>query len=164
MNFKQRAFVEEYLQCWNASEAARRAGYKGDPNTIGPRLLVNVGIRAIIENRLEEKAMRADEVLARMAEQARGEHGKYLREDGSVDFARLIADDKAHLVKSVKITKYGLEVEFYDAQTALVHIGKDLGRFKDQHEHSGKLRVLVEYTDGPAGAAPPPSGATESQE
>ena len=69
---RQRVFVEEYLTCWNASESARRAGYRGRANTVGPRLLANVGIQKYVEKRLSEKAMKADEVLARLADEARG--------------------------------------------------------------------------------------------
>ena len=31
---KQRAFVEHYLESWNATKAARRAGYRGNSNTL----------------------------------------------------------------------------------------------------------------------------------
>jgi hypothetical protein len=71
MRERQRVFVEEYLQCWNASEAARRAGYKGRPNTIGQRLLSNVDIQAAVQARIKEKALSADECLLRVADQAR---------------------------------------------------------------------------------------------
>lgn len=48
---KRRAWLEQYLQCWNATEAARRVGYK-HPNTQGPRLLLQSDIRQIIDQRL----------------------------------------------------------------------------------------------------------------
>ena len=63
---KQRLFVEEYLTCYNATKAATRAGYKF-PNKQGPRLLVNVGIQSLIEQRIHNVAMSADEVLERLA-------------------------------------------------------------------------------------------------
>jgi hypothetical protein len=56
---KQLRFVDEYLIDLNASAAARRAGYRGDANTVGPRLLANVGIQSGIQAaqaRLSEKA------------------------------------------------------------------------------------------------------------
>lgn len=31
---KQQRFVSEYLKCWNATEAARKAGYKGNDATL----------------------------------------------------------------------------------------------------------------------------------
>lgn len=140
MNAKWRAFAEKYLSCWNATEAAAFAQY-AHPRQAGSRLLSNVDIKSYINQRLAEKVMSADEVLTRLAEQARGEHGKYLLPNG-VDMAALITDGKAHLVKGIKETKYGTDIEFYDAQAALVHIGKHLGLFKERIDiTSGDERI-----------------------
>jgi phage terminase small subunit len=139
---KRRVFVEEYLRCWNATEAARRAGY-AHPEVMGCRLRkVNV-IADLIQERIAEKAMTADEVLLRLAEQARAEHSKYLTSDG-VNVKDLLRDGKGHLVKGIKPTRYGDDIEFYDAQAALVHIGKHLGLFREQVEHSGSIGVRHE--------------------
>jgi len=66
---KQRRFVDEYLIDLNATQAAIRAGYKGDPNTVGPRLLVNVGIAKAIQSAKRGRSKRtqitADKVLQR---------------------------------------------------------------------------------------------------
>jgi len=70
---KQRIFIDEYLKCFNASEAARRAGYTGAADVIGPRLLGYVGIKSQIDQRLSESQMSADEALQLLAEMARGE-------------------------------------------------------------------------------------------
>lgn len=54
---KQRVFIEEYLRCWNATEAARRAGYKGNNvtlGTVGHENLGKVYIRQEIDKRLAE--------------------------------------------------------------------------------------------------------------
>lgn len=71
MTPKQQRFVEEYLVDLNASAAARRAGYRGDPNTIGPRLLANVGVGAAIAAAQQERSERtkidADWVLRTLA-------------------------------------------------------------------------------------------------
>lgn len=139
---KQQVFVEEYLATWNATEAARRAGY-AHPNQQGPRLLVNVGIEEEIKQRIADKVMTADEVLVRLAEQARNEHGNYITETGLVDLPKLIQDGKGHLIKGVKETQYGKNIEFYDAQAALVHIGKHHKLFTDSVEHSGSVDLNV---------------------
>lgn len=68
---KQEAFVLTYLACWNATEAARQAGY-AFPNVEGPKNLVNPSIVARIQERLTELKMDADEVLERLAAHARG--------------------------------------------------------------------------------------------
>jgi len=79
MNNRQKIFVDEYLKCFNASEAARRAGYTGDPNTIGPRMLANVGIKAIVDARIAESQMSADEALKLLAEQGRATLGTFFK-------------------------------------------------------------------------------------
>lgn len=76
---KQQAFIEAYLRCWNASEAARQAGYRGDPNTIGPRLLANVGVKAAVEQRLAALQMSTDEILVGLTQQARGDLGQFFK-------------------------------------------------------------------------------------
>jgi len=55
LTYKQRAFVEHFLgnAQWNATEAARRAGYKL-PVVQGPRLLGNVRVQRHIAERLRE--------------------------------------------------------------------------------------------------------------
>jgi phage terminase small subunit len=75
---KQQAFVEFYLMCWNASEAARRAEYTGQANVVGPRLLANVSIQAAIQERLAELKMSADEVLTRLTDHARATADDFL--------------------------------------------------------------------------------------
>lgn len=145
---RQQVFVEEYLSTWNATEAARRAGY-AYPNVQGSRMLVNASIAEEIKSRIAEKAMTADEVLIRLAEQARAEQSQYLTSQG-VDLESLIRDGKGHLVKSIKRTQYGDNIEFYDAQAALVHIGKHHGLFTDKVEHGGTVTtssVLVTLPD-----------------
>lgn len=77
---KQRVFIEEYLQCWNATEAARRAGYsKRTAYSQGQRLLKNVEVSAAIETRLSEKHMSADEALTILAEQGRAKLSDYFK-------------------------------------------------------------------------------------
>src|SRR5690606_35612738 len=52
---KQRRFIDEYLRCWNATEAAQRAGYKGSKATlatVGYENLNKPYIRAVIEKYL----------------------------------------------------------------------------------------------------------------
>lgn len=132
---KQRLFIEEYLQCWNATEAARQAGYAGSDATLGVVGYENLRkpkIEAIIHQRLAEAAMGADEVLTRLAEQARGLNEDFFTPDGALNMAVVIAKNMTHLVKKTKRTKYGLDVELYDAQAALTQIGRAHGLFKDK--------------------------------
>jgi hypothetical protein len=142
---KQKAFIEHYLESWNATRAAEKAGYGGDDNALaaaGSRLLKNVKIRGRISERLNTKAMAADEVLARLSEQARADIGDLLGPSGMViDLATAKEQGLTHLIKSLNWTKSGLRVELYDAQNALLHLGRAHGLFKEQHEMSGEITV-----------------------
>lgn len=148
LSLKQKLFIDEYLRDGNATRAAERAGYQGDANVLavtGSRLLRNAKVDEAIQSRLKENAMGPNEVLHRLAEQARAAYTAYFMPNGTVDLGRLIADGKAHLIKGIKETAHGQQIEFYDAQTALVHIGKHHKLFTDQVEQSGEVIVRVEY-------------------
>ena len=150
---KQKVFIEEYLQCWNATEAARRAGY-AFPNVEGPKNLVKPSIKALIQVRIDEKAMSADEVLARLADQARGTMADFitLRDDGYfiVDLKKAEAAGKLHLIKkirqvrTVKNEEYEeirTDVEIYDSHAALVDLGRHHKLFTDNVEHTGEIAI-----------------------
>lgn len=77
---KQRLFVEAYLANPNATDAARKAGYKGNDLTlkqVGCENLAKPYIAAAIEKRVEQAAMTADEVLHELANIARGDYSDY---------------------------------------------------------------------------------------
>jgi len=145
---KQRIFIDEYLKCWNATEAARRAGYAGDSNTlavVGYENLRKPNIADRISKRLQETTMSADEALTRLSEMARGEWGKYVTEQGDLDIIQLVQDGKGYLVKKVKETKDGKEFEFYDAQRALVDIARAHGVFVERHDvTSGGDKIIFQ--------------------
>lgn len=141
---RQQLFIDEYLKCWNASEAARRAGYTGDANTVGPRLLANVGIKETIERRKAELIMSPEEVAARLTEQGRAEYANYFMVDG-FDLERCIADGKGHLIKKIKPTREGLEIEFHDPQAALVHVGRIHKMFTERAELVTSAATVTVY-------------------
>ena len=145
LSAKRRAFVEEYLRCWNATEAARRAGYaEPTANRTASRLLSNVDIQAHIQKRLAEIAMSADEVLMRLSEQARAAYSPYITATGVVDLHRMIDDGKAHLIKGTSWDKAGnLVVTFFDAQAALTLIGRHHALFTDKVEQDVTIDVAA---------------------
>lgn len=153
MTPKQLAYAEAYLgeARFNKTEAARLAKYKGNRVTlaaIGYENFKKPHIQAYIQKRLQESAMSADEVLHRLGEQARAEYSDYILSNGTVDLLRLIEDGKAHLIKSIKYDRHGNRVvEFYDAQTALLNIGKHHGLFTDKIEHSWRQKLPSDLTD-----------------
>jgi phage terminase small subunit len=155
---KQRLFVESYLSNgFNATEAARTAGYQGNENTlssVGYENLRKPEIAQIVGERVDEAAMSANEVLSRLSEHARASVGKVLKDDGSfsIDYARENSVDQ--LIKKITTKKTiftksrndgdeteeteTVTLELHDSQAALVHLGKYHKLFTEKHEHTGK--------------------------
>lgn len=103
---KQRLFVESYLSNgFNATEAARAAGYKGNDNTlssVGYENLRKPEIAAVVALRVNEAAMPVNEVLARLTAIGRGDVTDYLDEDGRFDFQKAKKAKKTGLIKKLK--------------------------------------------------------------
>lgn len=142
LTLKQQRFIDAYLtECnGNATASARFAGY-ATPMQEGYRLLRNAEIQAEIARLYREFCMPAEEVLARLSDLARGVGGFFtVTEVGRVrvDMDALKAAGKLHLVKSFKDTRFGQEVEFYDALAALTQIGRHHKLFTDKAEATGR--------------------------
>ena len=132
LSARQEQFAREYLKDRIGTQAAIRAGYSSrTANRAAARLLS----KAVIQERIAELAaateMSGEEIIARLTQQARGAQGEYiylnsLREP-ALDLERLKADGLAHLIKGFSVSAKGLRFEFYDAQGALIILGKSLG-------------------------------------
>ena len=157
---KQQVFVESYLACWNASEAARRAGYsEKTAYSIGAENLTKPEIQAAIQARLTELKASADEVVVRLTEHARGSLADFLRISGDGELRGFdLSDDKPlHLLKKASISKRTYKdtteetvtIELYDAQAALSLLGKHHKLFTDNIEHSGTVGVKTYQTVSP---------------
>lgn len=154
---KQQAFIEYYLQCWNASEAARLAGYSEQTAySTGSRLLKNVEVQEAVRVRLVELKASADEVLTRFTSHARGtmESFMLIRDDGSaaLDLVKASEAKQLHLIKKLKTTRRTFkegesevtnEVELYDAQAALSQLGRHHKLFTDRVEDD-RIKVLTD--------------------
>lgn len=152
MNDRHKAFVEQYLISYNATDAYQAvytAASRASAAANGWRLLQNSEIADAVSQRLSEAAMSANEVLMRLAQQARGDVDDYLDAKGNFDLAKARQAKKTGLVKKLKTkttkrifedeTVETMEVEFelYDAQAALVHLGKHHRLFADRTEVTG---------------------------
>jgi phage terminase small subunit len=151
---KQRMFVEAYLECFNATEAARRAGYQGNDATLGAVGYENLRkpqIAVKIRERLQESAMSADEVMQRLAEQARGDVGDFIAIDEKGDFVIdwTAARGKTHLIRSLKHTSHGIAVELYDAQSALDKLARTHSLYADNVKHTGEIEVVYKGNTDP---------------
>lgn len=156
LNIRQQAFIEHYLACWNATEAARRAGYsEKSARKQGSRMSTNVDIQTRIQARLAELKMGADEVLTRISDTARGTIADFIDipepsddsdQAGNMIEAKAIASgwrlnlakakeaNKLHLIKKLKAGQWGPEIELYDAQAAQQLIARHHGLFVERTE------------------------------
>ncbi len=148
---KQRMFVEQYFICqMNATEAALQAGYSGTRAVVGrtgSKLLSHPRVRELINARLAEVHMTSEEVLARMALDARATMEDFVDPgSGVIDLqkaaqARALGSLKRYKTKFNTFTdKDGndhesteVEVELYDGQAARRDIAKHLGLFIERN-------------------------------
>jgi len=121
---KQERFVNEYIIDLNATAAATRAEYK-QPNKQGPRLLVNVGVQAAIQAALARRTERV-EITQDMV--VNGLHTE----------AERTGDGASH---AARVSAWGL-------------LGKHVGMFKEQIEHSGTVKVQTVRIVRPSEAKP----------
>lgn len=139
---KQEAFVEHYCQLRNATEAARRAGYAGDDNSlavIGYENLRKPKIQDAIQERFKFLAMKTEEAMARLSSQARGPNFLALQkvvqayQQGGLAAAMGTIEEMGigPYIKSIYETRNGLRLDLYDSQRALTTILRGLGAFKD---------------------------------
>lgn len=174
---KQRIFIDAYLSNgFNATEAARTAGYKAKDDhslaSIGYENLRKPEISAAVAERLNEAAMSANEVLARLSKIARGEVNDFLDEDGKFDLPKARRLNKTGLLKKLKSKRTSkrvdsltgedeesretletalvyeeVEFEMYSAHEALRDLGKYHKLFADRLEHTGKDGGPIETSD-----------------
>jgi phage terminase small subunit len=163
---KQQAFINAYLSNgFNATEAAREAGYEGKDDhslaSIGYENLRKLEIAAVVKARLNEATMSANEVLYRLSEIASGKVTDFVNDEGNFDLKLAKQRKKEHLLKKLKIKRRSkrvesfaegeedqkevietslidedVEFETYSAHEALRDLGKFHKLFADRIEHS----------------------------
>ena len=166
---KQQVFINAYLSNgFNATEAARTAGYKGHDQTlssVGYENLRKPEIALQISERLNEHCASANEVLQVLSNQMRGSLVEVIRIAGDPELADELKKAgvdkllKKHKIRrSIRTTKDGEtieeithEFEIHDPQAAAVHIGKHHKLFTEKHEvggpGGGPLHVEVEFVN-----------------
>lgn len=151
---KQKAFAEHYLTCWNASEAARRAGYsEKTAGSQGSRLLKDVEVLRAIDTRMGELKMTANEAMLILTNHARGTLEHFVDDKGDIDLKKAKEAGKLGLVKKYKVSvrtfedekTVTTEIELHDPQNAAMLIGKHHGAFLDRVEQSGAVDNTVKF-------------------
>lgn len=143
---KERRFVEEYCNCFNATKAAIRAGYsERSAQQIGSENLLKPVISKAVKERMEALAMPAEEGIKRLTDMGRANFEKFLKlsEIGTIEInlASDEAKDNLHLIKKVKQQKRVVttdtavmetityEVELHDAKDAIKTLLEVQGKF-----------------------------------
>jgi hypothetical protein len=152
MSEKQEIWLTEYLKTFNATEAARAAGYKW-PNKYGAQLKEK--LQGQIDSHLQKKVMSRDEALARLADIARFDVSDYITDYGrtkGLDIEKMKADGHGHLIRSVKHTNSGTTIEWADPSSALALVLKETHPtgHEDDPQH---VNIEIKYAD----ADPDPS-------
>lgn len=160
MTPRQQRFVSAYVgeAKFNATKAAEIAGY-AQPRQRGCELKSEPEIAAAIKEHLDAAAMSADEVLMRLADQARADISDFITfeqtgEYWRVDLAKAARAGKLHLLKSITFERMGQKIEMVDAQAALVHLGRHHKLFTDKVEqHDPETDAKIERLLAELGAA-----------
>ncbi len=174
LSAKEDAFVIAYFE---ENQNATRAYMKCYPDSqynaarsSASTLLTKPNIQAAISKRLAEKAMAADEALARLGDMARATHLPFIRidTDGFVyfDFSQPEALEHMYLIKKIKTKRERridaskqewegewVEVELHDSQSAIISALKIHGKFVDQTRDLSQVDDFIMnnidlFTDG----------------
>lgn len=145
---RQEQFVKEYLIDLNASQAAVRAGYKGDPNTVGPRLLADVGIRSLVDQaiarRSESVGVTAERVLLELERLALFDIRKIFNSDGTLKRVIDLDDDTAAAIMSVEMVEIGTDGQL--AISKKFKAADKKGALELMMRHKGMLTDKLELT------------------
>lgn len=157
---KQELFVNEYLKCFNATKAAKAAGYsEKTAKQQGSRLLTNVDVDSRVREFLKKGAMEAEEALYHISEIARGNMDDLVDDAGKPDIEKARENGKTLLIKKIKTTTTSTgattyketEIEGHDRLRALELIGKHHKLFTDKQEITGEdgkpIPVLITGMD-----------------
>lgn len=155
---KQHKFVLEYLKDLRQTDAAIRAGYSAQTARVqASRLLTKVNIRAAVQLGISLFAMPQAEILHRLSAIARGSLADVLQlpapstfepggdgtvspiDDWAIDLKKAQQTGAVHLIRRLKESEHGPEVELYSAHEALRDLAKIHGMFKDDN---GILKYL----------------------
>jgi phage terminase small subunit len=136
---KMKKWADAYLVTLNKTEAARLAGYKGKPaslSQIGWENYRKLDIQAYLKDKFDKMGMPADEAVARLSMMGQASIEDYIDilPGGRMilmDFEGAKEAGVLGMIKKLKISKEGPEIELYDAQAAIRDILKIHGKFKD---------------------------------
>ena len=133
---KQKRFADYYIETGNATESARRAGYKGkNLNNVASENLAKVGVKSYIDEKLkilqDERTASAKEVLEFLTKSMRGEL------DEEIVVVEGTGDGTSEARKIKK--QIGLRERIKSAEL----LGKRYRLFTDKVEVEGVVPVMI---------------------
>ena len=158
---KQRRFCEEYVIDWNATRAAKAAGYSEDSaRQVGSENLSKPYIQAYIEEIQKDLSKLCGVSAAMLINELKKiafSSAADLREDWSNEKKwEDLTDDEKAILAEIQVTKkrFGneeapvfeemLKYKTYDKQKAIDQLAKMLGyNAPEKHEHSGSIQFNV---------------------
>ncbi|MDQ6482341.1 terminase small subunit [Dyadobacter sp. LHD-138] len=146
LSLKQQRFVEEYCIDFNATAAAKRAGYsEKTAYSIGSENLIKPEIKKAVAELTERMTMSAEEAMIRMSQFARGSLASFLSIDERgrvlVDLSTPEAQSNLQLLKKIKqtqttivedITSVYTEIELVDSMGAVAKMLQIHGKGVDR--------------------------------
>jgi len=170
LTIKQAHWLEFYFQTKNATKAAELAGYSNKNSNInvwavqGGKNLRNAKIKEHIRARMQDAIMSGNEalwnlsrlaVIVDVAEYISFRDRYDIDKDGKsylvgviadFDIERFQQDGFGHLIKAIRNTRNGPNIELKDPESSNVWIGKSDGRFidviKDDRERVIKVTLV----------------------
>lgn len=135
LNDKQKRFCEEYLIDFNATQAAKRAGYSDKTAySQGHRLLKHVEASKYLKELAEKLTLRtnitAEEVFSKAADILRSSLGTFLDFKGSTVTLKNkedLSERDISLLKEISETKDGIKIKLHDRYRVLELMFKHFG-------------------------------------
>jgi hypothetical protein len=149
LSSKQQMFLRFFFESWNASEAAKKAGYAKPHNVSGAKLLNNPQITAAVREKLALEGLDSNFVRARLKMIASASIGDFIDVDshsGQVSFnyekAKRLGVDRFAKKVSIRDGKI-VTIEMVDPLHALAILARLLGLFDSapvDHASDGVIR------------------------
>ena len=137
---KQKAFAEYYIETGNATEAARKAGYKGkNLNRIASENLSKLDIKSYIDEKMKEveskRIAKAEEVLEYLTRVLRGEETEQV----------VVVENTGDFMSEARLVDKELSAK--DKIKAAALLGKRYRLFVDKVEADVNQTVVFEGED-----------------
>lgn len=144
----ERVWLAEYLKCFDATAAARKAGYKW-PGRVGWQKKEKFAKE--IDAAIQEKILSADEALSLISDAATFDPSPYIRQEGKLiwfDVKAMKEDGVAHHIREAYTTKDGPRIKMVDPDWArevvLKHKTKGPAGTKDDPQYIALVNVDME--------------------